>query len=294
MVGPDAGAASETSAREPPSLTVVSYNVLAPIWAAPRFYPDGMDVAVLDPMRRRAARQSLLRTIAFDIACLQEVTESELAALLVDLGPSHAAFLARNGADYWSGWQTPELGWEPNGPAIVVRNDLAIDLVFRDVEVSTAGNHAAVLHLTHRASGLDLRIVSVHLDADEQRTRLDELRALLRGLPALAGTVDVVAGDLNEGTAGTALGDALAAAGFADALDTLGVSAPTHPVFRPGDDLASLAVIDHVLTRGGRALDGRVVDSGVWAEASSATRIETHLRVAGSDHLPIVARIGLT
>lgn len=291
MVGSDGRSVSEP--RGPASLTIVSYNVLAPIWAAPRFYPDGMDLAVLDPIARRQARQALLRSIAFDVACLQEVTESELAAVLVDLGPGYSGFLARNHEDYWSGWGTPELGWEPNGPAIVVRAAIAIDPAFADLEVSAAGNHAAVLDLNHRGSNVGLRIVSVHLDADAHETRLAELRALLRALPARADTVDIIAGDLNEGTAGTPLGDALTAAGFVDVLEALGMSAPTHPVLRPGDDFAALAVIDHVLTRGGRPVGGRVIDSGVWAEASSPKRIETQLRVAGSDHLPVEARVAL-
>ncbi len=69
-----AGVAS-TAPRPARPLAVVSFNVLAPIWAAPKWYPEDVDPALLEAVFRRARISALLQRLsaATDVFCLQEV-----------------------------------------------------------------------------------------------------------------------------------------------------------------------------------------------------------------------------
>lgn len=53
-------------------LSVLSFNVLAPLWAAPRWYPEKLDPALLDRAWRRERITSFLRGAgrSRDIVCL--------------------------------------------------------------------------------------------------------------------------------------------------------------------------------------------------------------------------------
>ena len=68
-------------------------------------------------------------------------------------------------------------------------------------------------------------------------------------------------------------------------------SSPPIPTPDPTDDFAPIARLDHVLVRGSRPVDGRVVDSDVWVVPDPAQRLAEHLRVTGSDHLPVVVSL---
>ena len=47
-------AGTAAGAQSPPAtLSVVSFNVLAPVWAAPVWYPSDMDMSLLDAAYRR-------------------------------------------------------------------------------------------------------------------------------------------------------------------------------------------------------------------------------------------------
>src|SRR5918996_1983834 len=134
-------------------LSMVTFNVLAPIWAAPVWYPPEMDPALLDADYRRERITAVLssRAADTDIFCLQEVQESELPAFLAAVGQGFTGVMAHNDRDWWSNWLVPELPLAPQGTAIIVRRQAFSNLMFRDVPLSGDGNHAALVEGVQRA-----------------------------------------------------------------------------------------------------------------------------------------------
>ena len=137
-------------------------------------------------------------------------------------------------------------------------------VTFRDAPYGTREARCAVGGRVRLASG-DLAIVNAHLTyagTDQRRAQADELARIAAGL---AGPV-VVAGDFNAAIEDPALRSL--AGGFDDAFRAVGIE--------PGDPRRASCGpfrIDHLLSRGLRAIDCRVV-----TEAGDA-----------SDHLPVVA-----
>ena len=189
----------------PPSrdarLPMVTFNVLAPVWAAPDWYPPEMDMSLLDADYRRARITAFLasRAADTDIFCLQEVQESELPAFLAALGSGFTGAMAHNDRDWWANWVVPAIPWAPNGTAIVMRRQAFSNLTFRDIPLSGDGNHAEFVAGVHRATGRRLRAASIHLDSDKEANRGREANALMAELPPAAGTTDVVCGRLQRG-----------------------------------------------------------------------------------------------
>jgi endonuclease/exonuclease/phosphatase family metal-dependent hydrolase len=270
-------------------LTVVSWNVLAAPWAAPGYYPAGMDPALLDRIARRELIAAQLAELGADVVCLQETTPVDLAANVAALGAGYGAHSAPNGRGLWASWTTDELPWEPNGTAIVWRSDRVGDVTTGSLPLSDDGNVATTL--TARVDGATVHVVSVHLDVDQPDLRREQLRVACAAVDA-DGAV-VIAGDCNEDTIGTDLGTIAAEHGFADALTAVGNTDPTHPLARPSDDYAPLARLDHMLVRGADATTGRVVDAGVWSVDGPGDRMVEGLRRTGSDHLAVIATLAL-
>jgi endonuclease/exonuclease/phosphatase family metal-dependent hydrolase len=271
-------------------LTVVSWNVLAAPWAAPAYYPDGMDPAVLDRVVRRELVAGRLAELDADVVCLQETTPADLAAIVAALGPGCGVHDAPNGRELWAGWTTAELPWEPNGTAIVWRSDRVAEVATGALTLSNDGNVATAI--TARVGDTDVHVVSVHLDVDQPAVRREQLRVACAGLNGRAGAT-VIAGDCNEDTIGTDLGAIASEHGFVDALTAAGNTDPTHPLARPTDDYAPLARLDHVLVRGATVASGRVVDADVWSVDGPGDRMVEGLRRTGSDHLAVIATLTL-
>jgi endonuclease/exonuclease/phosphatase family metal-dependent hydrolase len=289
-------AAPAAADAEQERLDVVAYNVLAPIWAGPEWYPDDLDPAVLDAAARRTAVAAYLTSVrgTAEVVCLQEVQASELPTYAAALGDGFEGILARNDPSFWADWLT-DLPWQPNGTAVFVRTD-AVSVGpegFEDLPLAGTGNHAAVATGVHLATGQRLRIASVHLDSDSQVNRIREVESLLAAQPAASGTTDIVCGDVNEGTTIGALKGRFARAGFVDVLAADGVEDPTHPFRDSYNRSPRWGVIDHILVRGGVPVDGRVVDGGVWAIDANTARIEEAMRLLGSDHFPIEGTIAI-
>jgi endonuclease/exonuclease/phosphatase family metal-dependent hydrolase len=159
-------------------------------------------------------------------------------------------------------------------------------------ELSADGNVAVTFAARHRSSDRPVRVMSVHLDADHPELRREQLPVAVGAFVPDAETVDVVAGDCNEDTIGTDLGEIAHSRGFTDALTELSRLEPTHPYACPADDYAPIARLDHVLVRGATPIDGAVLDSGVWPVPEPGRRLAEHLRRTGSDHLPVVTTLG--
>jgi endonuclease/exonuclease/phosphatase family metal-dependent hydrolase len=284
-------------APPPPNaqLGMVTFNVLAPVWAAPDWYPPEMDMSLLDAAYRRARITSFLasRAADTDIFCLQEVQESEFPAFLAAVGGGFAGAMSHNDRDWWSNWVVPEIPWAPNGTAIMVRRQAFSNLVFRDVALSGDGDHAELVEGVHRATGRRFRAASIHLDSDKEANRGREARSLMSQLPPAAGAIDVVCGDFNEDSVTGTAGGVVKRAGFVDVLEAVGNREPTHPWSSSFNGATRWAIIDHLTVRGAQPLSGDVLDFGGLSIPDELTRIESNFRTTGSDHYPVAGAAGL-
>jgi endonuclease/exonuclease/phosphatase family metal-dependent hydrolase len=275
------------------TLSVLAFNVLAPLWAAPRWYPDSLDAALLGRVARRERIAAFLGTAgrARDLVCLQEVEANELPYFQQALGAGFVGAFASHDAHYWSSWLVPELPWVPNGNALFVRKAAVAGASFADLALGGTGNHAVLLSATLAANGRPLRAASVHLDADSNSGRSVELQSLLAQMPALPGAVDLIAGDINEDAErGTAAG-LFKRAGFDDVLAAVGNREATHPFSASYYASPRWAVIDHVMARGATPQAGDVFDFGLWSIADEVQRIAENFRQCGSDHFPIAGQV---
>ncbi|HEX6652509.1 MAG TPA: endonuclease/exonuclease/phosphatase family protein [Thermoleophilaceae bacterium] len=276
-------------------LPMVTFNVLAPVWAAPDWYPPEMDMSLLDAADRRARITAFLasRAADTDVVCLQEVQESELPYFLAALGSGFTGAMSHNDRDWWSNWVVPSIPWAPNGTAIAVRRQAFSNLSFRDVALSGDGNHGEIVEGVHRATGRRFRAASIHLDSDKESNRGREADALMAQLPPATGAIDVVCGDFNEDSVTGTAGGIVRRAGFVDVLDAVGNREPTHPWSSSYNGATRWAIIDHLTVRGARPLSGDVLDFGGLSIADELTRIESNLRTTGSDHYPVAGAAGL-
>jgi endonuclease/exonuclease/phosphatase family metal-dependent hydrolase len=287
------GATAGRAAPSSPPLRVVTFNVLAPVWAAPVWYPEDMDMSLLDTEFRRARITAFLSSQAAttDVFCLQEVQESELPYFLAALGSRFTGFVSHNDRDWWSAWVVPEIPWAPNGTAIIV-NRRSLSGSFSDRALSGDGNHAAFFEGIHIPTGQPVRVASIHLDSDFENNRVNEARSLVQQLPAESKT-DVVCGDVNEDTENGSVGNILHSAGFTDVLAAVGNREPTHPWSSSYNTSHKWGIIDHVLVRNGLPVAGDVFDFGVWSIADEVPRIEANFRNTGSDHFPVTGTVGV-
>jgi endonuclease/exonuclease/phosphatase family metal-dependent hydrolase len=276
-------------------LGMVTFNVLAPVWAAPDWYPPEMDMSLLDAADRRARITSFLasRAADTDVFCLQEVQESEFPAFLAAVGSGFAGAMSHNDRDWWSNWVVPEIPWAPNGTAIMVRRQAFSNLVFRDIALSGDGDHAELVEGVHRATSRRFRAASIHLDSDKEANRGREARSLMSQLPPAAGAIDVVCGDFNEDSVTGTAGGVVKRAGFVDVLDAVGNREPTHPWSSSFNGATRWAIIDHLTVRGAQPLSGDVLDFGGLSIPDELTRIESNFRTTGSDHYPVGGAAGL-
>ena len=288
---------SAAPAPPPPpgaQIGMVTFNVLAPVWAAPDWYPPEMDMSLLDAADRRALITSFLssRAAGTDLFCLQEVQESEFPAFLAAAGSGFDGAMSHNDRDWWSNWVVPEIPWAPNGTALIVRREAFSDLVFHDIALSGDGDHAELVEGVHRATGRPFRVASIHLDSDIEANRRREARSLMAQLPPEPGTTDVVCGDFNEDSVTGTVGGVMKRHGFVDVLDAVGNRQPTHPWSSKYNSATRWAIIDHLTVRGAQPLSGQVLDFGGLAIPDELERIESNLRTTGSDHYPVTGAAG--
>lgn len=287
-----AGSAAPSAA--PPAVSVMTFNVLAPIWAAPIYYPSTLDAALLGQQYRRARITALLQSAAptTDAFCLQEVQASEFTAFAAALGTKFEGAMSANAPTYWSNWLTPGLPWQPNGTAIFVKRATLTKTSLRDIALTTDGNHAVLFEGSLRATGRRVRIGSVHLDSDRGNNRVAEANALVAALPAVRGSLDIVCGDFNEDAATGSVSGLLAHEGYSDVLASLGNRESTHPWTSTYNRATMWGIIDHIVERGGTPMAGDVLDGGVWSISDEVARIEQNLRNVGSDHFPVTGTVG--
>ena len=261
-------------------LQVVTFNVLAPCWAHPDYYPDEGIPYLNKEYRKKKIRKTLENLVpTTDIFCLQETT-SDLFYHLQKALPHFIGIQVYHDSDYWSKHITEDPPWEPNGLTLFIKKDLVITNAFELKNVT--GNHSLYVEVIYRNKKLG--IVCLHLDSDSHENRNNELRAILEFVNKRDVNGVVIGGDFNS-----VYPLFLNEEGFIDLLHTVGNSCRTCP------ESSCHSIIDHLVVRGVTAEDGDVLDNYLWEfyPGDSVARVILNLQMTGSDHFPVWGRFSV-
>lgn len=293
------------------NLKVLTFNVLAPCWASPTYYPAG-SVSKLERMYRRNRIISFLnQAVASGVAviALQEVQIDEYPFFYDALKTLFEGSMSFHNDSYWSSWITADPPFARNGNALFLRKDIFTNIQFSDKPLSDDGNHCVYATAQNKVNAMKFRIASMHLDADNSSRRNNELSALFGILPNQVNTVDIVAGDFNAALSSGNLSNLMRQNAFFNALDVAGIAEQTHPFTTSYNRNTNWGPIDHIAYRSaaiaGKAsptndgmptIDNGVVDFNVWKQYPSGATYETE-RISknfdncGSDHFPVIATL---
>lgn len=282
---------SHASPVIPQSLYIVSFNVLAPCWAGQDYYPK-LASPFLDRTLRRKHIVNFLTHIAdkADIIALQETTPIEFNFYKEALQDKFYAFSVYHASKYWSVWSIPEIPWEPNGVAIFVKKTTFKNVRFKDVPLTSDGNHAAYFSGIQNSTGLTIHGVSIHLDSELSSNRRHELTRLIKLMSNEGATShDIIIGDFNADTQTGSLHQVLNENHYIDALHFLKRDEWTHP-FDVENDVNS-GILAHIEMRNMLPVDGHVINFNLWKlfPKDETGRIIANFKISGSDHFPIFA-----
>ena len=273
----------------------MSFNILAPCWADPVYYPAS-SAPYLNRVDRRQSIISLLKSYqnSVDILALQEVAQVEFNYIKDALQLTHVGFQANHSSSYWSNWITSANPWELNGNAIFVRRGLFTNISFEDFPTSNSGNHSALFTGTIRNSGgKTIRAASIHLDSDHAFNRKNEMGAILNKWLTGVNTTDIIAGDFNTETDATNIQTDVRKAGYYDLLEVMGAASQTHPWDSKYYGADNWGIIDHIISRGSTPMSGSVINFNLFSlfPNDEETRISRNLQLSGSDHFPIIGSV---
>ncbi len=284
-----------SNARSSNNIRVMAFNILAPCWADPVYYPTSSA-----PFLNRTARRQIIIDFlkgyqnTVDVFALQEVAQVEFNFIKDALKLTHVGLQANHDPSYWSNWVTAATPWELNGNAIFVKKDRFTNIVFEDFPSSASGNHSALFTGTIRNSGGKiLRVASVHLDSDYAYNRKSEMGAVLAKWKAQNNTTEIIAGDFNTETDATNIQADIQKAGYYDVLEILGTAGQTHPWDSKYNGADNWGIIDHIISRRSTPVDGSVMNFNLFNlyPNDEEMRINKNLQLSGSDHFPIMGTI---
>lgn len=290
----------------PVQIKTVAFNVLAPCWASPAYYPAQCAASLDANARRSLVIQTLKAMPEVDFYTLQETQIDQNPLLHAGLGTrSYSYFAAYHDDNYWSSWITADPPFARNGVALAVNNAKYDTCRFSALPLGT-GNQAVVAICRHKTLNRFVRIASVHLDSDYSGRRGKEARALADWFTASSGNyIDIIAGDFNADTNSGVIQQRIMAAGFKDVLREVGIAENTHPWTSSYNGNSMYGNIDHVVARGRGVTytGGRVYHNNLWStypvlagsgEPNESMRICANLQLTGSDHFPVHGTISVT
>lgn len=291
-------------------LSILSFNILAPHFASPSYYPPGMDKPLAQCYRRRATRRFLSQIKqSCDILAFQEVTHGtkspdplpgcklspvsfdEYSDLIELLDDTFTGMFYPHDPNYWSEYGT----YVPNGNALFFRRDVFSDPVWTNISLKT-GNHAVLGEVTHLCSGQKFRVLNIHLDSESDKRRHCELMTALSYLSDTRDITDIILGDFNMGASDPYF-SVVCQAGFRDVMKDVKVNTPTfsfmsnepidHIIYRDRSQSAIIPIIGK----------SRVLDNGIWdkyprlgpLDIFAGARVRACLDTYGSDHLSVLA-----
>jgi len=186
---------------------IASFNVLAPSWASPSYYPESAH-PWLHPLEARSDRiVTFLKNHVvdkLDVIALQETEVTVTPLLKAGLGEKFQFFSSNHDDSYWAKWTAGgQQPYNPNGVSIAINSNTFDVLEFLDVPLGT-GNHSAVAVCRHKTTDRIFRVASVHFELDDISQRDSEVKAIADFMNMnqkeknWSHPVDIIAGDFNS------------------------------------------------------------------------------------------------
>lgn len=290
-------------------ITIITFNILAPNFADPKYYPPKCEM-FLDPVKRRIATTNFINSIKSkcDIFAFQEVTydteietneaqyirKGEFRYIENLLSDEFTGMFFSHDKEYWGSFfsERDEYSYIKNGNAIFFRRSIFKCHIWHDVPLQT-GNHSVRCDLIHISTGSKVRVLNLHLDSQSHEMRIIELSSVLNNMSETLSnnTIDLIVGDFNTNS----VNNIIRSAGFNNSIQDVGICKPTF-AFDNNEP------IDHILYRGDITPipeNTIILDGGFWDDMKDTTldnnysRIETYFNLSGSDHLPVMATFSL-
>ena len=189
-------------------ISMLSFNVLAPSWADPSYYPNVAEKWLIPSGKRieRTVKYIVKRCDdSFDVLdamAFQETEEMFHTILHGAITTKYHYARANHDDTYWSKHAVASNGrstlFMSNGVSLALRRDRYDDVSYYDIALGT-GNHCVVALARHRASQCTVCFASVHFDSDKSWRRDVEIRNFTNAIESLTDTrrTVVVAGDFN-------------------------------------------------------------------------------------------------
>jgi len=226
-------------------LTVVQFNLLAPLWVSNLYKQLDCYKDFKDKNRYKAVIDYVNKQLPIaDIYCLSEVSQEALKEI-VNTFTGHDGLFVPNDPDYWHEWLAEDLQQTtPNGVAILVnpqkiKAQKTMSFAYGD------GGYAAIFEGIVLSSGASIRIISVHLDVGDEKKR--QIKKLLEYLASLKVTnITILSGDFN-----TAHLETFTALGFVETVQQKTINTIPGVMGVEGK-------IDHTLVLGNVKIFGKV------------------------------------
>nr|QKF94896.1 endonuclease/exonuclease/phosphatase superfamily [Fadolivirus 2] len=270
-------------------LKVLSFNILANVFAHLKAYPQGVNEDLLDLRSRRCRILDVIQDHkqTADIICLQEVGESEFRYYHDYLYLNFTGFIALNSDRYKLDNIVDRSVFEPHGNAVFVRRELFDNISFLNVSLSDTGNSCAIVLCKHKYSNKRVRIASVHLDTDI-KNKIRELNYLMDVVDIEYDIIDIVCGDFNFN--GFNMLDIFEKNLFVDSIDYSYIlnNKLYGKYYSP-----QYGFIDHIMTRNCLSSVGSIGNGNDTdiIKKNTVENINETLNRYGSNHLPIISYV---
>jgi len=296
------------------SISVLSWNILAPMWVHPSHFPE-TDMKIFESSVRRKLIYSGLHKLArqADIICLQEVQGSELQQPdgFVQLESDFdIADLSNNEPTCWANWLIDQ-PMQDNGTLVLLRKGKFKDVNVSRVVISEDGNAATVV--TCKLNGKNVIIVNSHMDTDTQDRRSRQAAKILsifdefcgrhrrssngnlnsqdtnidgipHNIPMDTNSIQIWAGDFNMESNNSIIKD-LISHGWRDLMKEQKLD---HPTVCSSKENARR--IDYLFCKGENIVTGGFVPE-VPSRKNPPQLCTWAISKLGSDHIPIIASL---
>ena len=243
------------------AFTVLTHNLLAPVWAIPRHYPHHVHHLLAKHDARREASFRNLEMNEPDIVLLQEVTEPVMDRLEERFGDRYQVSRGYHNSRLWRDWSERDC---LHGLVTMQKKESLTLEEVTSVPLSLDGNCALCVHL--KWDNTELVCVNSHLETLSSEVRREQTSKILE---YVADSKRVICGgDFNE----PIRDNSLLEHGFC------GRPSRYPTVF----DLDQVRCVDYVVTRG---IELELVDD------SQPTTLKQCLVEYGSDHLPVLYKV---
>lgn len=272
----------------PSFLKVYTYNVLAPVFVRPEYYP-GVSPSLFDAASRLMMVRNTITTLALepdtDVICLQEVQEDWIVPLVAAAGVEYMAQWVPHDASHWSSYYTAEYPYVPNGNLTLIRSSSTASGVSWDTIVTSTGARFPKASFRIANSGRAVSIYNVHFDSDVGGNRKKELEVVVmdavpEGIAVNA--IPVIVGDWNCDLDVSNIQNVLRKSKLRDLIAELGPKTETHPFTSKYNDNPLFRCIDN-FAGSARVTASSSVVFNIDAPTEAA-RVSANFSAVGSDH----------